>query len=529
MRTLKGVRLVALALLLTVGGASSLLAAGAADTAAKPMEQIHIKGWQVWSPSPVPNSTPKYGDHVMFRIAEEKFGIYIDWTTVASEGQTALGLLLASGDLPDLIGQTFGPTYAQEYGRQGAYIALEDLIAKNGPALTKLMQQSPAIRGQTVAPDGHIYFFPRTMEELPRSWPGFQIRKDWLENLGPKMPDTMVQFETVLKAFRDNDPNGNKLKDEVPWTTDPRSLLWPFGIGSRGFNNSTDLFVENGMVKFGPTDPRFKDAITLVSRWYKERLIDPEYLGQTTAQRNALVLGNLTGAILGSYAGYLTAFNQLYVSDGHPERKWVAMPSPQGPTGLRNMMGGHKELDPGCGAAITVASKYPAQITKMMDYFYSDEGRKYLFYGIEGVTYTMSGNTPIYTDKVAKDPTLSIMNYLNTYVGFISVWPSLLPNEAQLSLYAQEGKDGLYLSAKYETDRKLPNLQFTAEEIKEVQEISRDLNTYTDEWVNGFIRGLKSLDQWNEFQAGLKPLKVERLTALYNQAYARYKKVVAGS
>jgi putative aldouronate transport system substrate-binding protein len=343
------------------------------------------------------------------------------------------------------------------------------------------------------------------------------------------MPDTMVEFEAVLKAFRDRDPNQNGQKDEVPWTTDPRVLLWPFGIGFKGFNNPTDMFVENGVVKFGPTDPRFKDAVAFVARWYREGLIDPEYLGQNTAQRNALVLGNQTGAILGSYAGYLTAYNELFAKDGHPDWKWVAMPSPAGPTGIRNMMGGHKELDPGCGASITVASKYPKEITEMMDYFYGEEGRKYVYYGLEGVHYAMSGNSPVYTDLVAKDANLSIMNYLNTYVGFISVWPSLLPNEAQLSLYAQEGKDGLYLSAKYETDRKLPNLQFTAEEIKEVQEISRDLNTFTDEWVHNFIRGQKSLDEWSAFQAGIKQLKADRLTVLYNQAYDRYKKAVAGN
>lgn len=505
------------------------MASGSGESgAAKPREEIRIKGWQSWSPAATAAGSPKYTDHVMFRIIEEKFRIFIDWTTVASEGRAALGLLLASGDLPDLIAQNFGPTNAQDYGRQGAFITLEDLVAKHGPNLTKLMKDQPAIRGQTVAPDGHIYFFPRTMEELPRSWPGYQIRKDWLESLGLKMPDTLADFEKVLVAFRDRDPNKNGQKDEIPWTTDPRVLLWPFGIGSKGFNSPTDMFVEDGVVKFGPTDSRFKEAVTFVARWYREGLIDPEYLGQTTAQRNALVLGNKTGAMLGSYAGYLTANNELHAKDGHPDWKWVAMPSPAGPTGIRNMMGGHKELDPGCGASITVASKYPTQITEMMDYFYSKEGRNYLFYGMPGLHYNMVNDGPVYTNLVAKDPNLSIMNYLNTYVGFISVWPSILPNEAQLSLYAQEGKDALYLSAKYETDRKIPNLQFTAEEIKEVQQISRDLDTLTNESVHAFIRGQKSLDKWDTFQADMKQLKCERLTALYNQAYGRYKKAVAG-
>jgi len=530
MRTQKRARFFVLLVALMLLGVSWVMAGPSAEGASATPQEIHIKGWQYWTPATVPDN-PQYGDHYMFRVAEQKFGIYIDWTVVGSAGQEALGLLLASGDLPDLIGEVFGPTFAQDYGRQGAFIQLEDYIADDAPNLTRIMQQSPAIRGQTVSPDGHIYFFPRTMEALPRSWPGYQIRQDWLDKLGLEMPDTMAEFKEVLRAFRDGDPNGNGKKDEVPWTTDPRVLLWPWGIGSRGYNNSTDMFVEDGKIKFGPTDPRYKQAVTEIASWYKEGLIDPEYLGQSGSQRNALVLGNLTGAILGSYAGYLTSFNKLYAADGHSDWKWVAMPSPQGPTGIRNMMGGHKELDPGTGAAITVSSKYPAEITQMMDYFYGDEGRNVLYFGQEGVDWNMVNGVPTYTDKVTKNPqNLSIAAYMNTYVGFISVWPSLLPDQAQLALYDQEGKDGLRLSAKYETDRKIPNLQFTAEELSEVQAISRDLNTYSDEWVHGFIRGQKSVTaDWTEYQNGLKRLNVERLTALYNAAYDRYKKVISGS
>lgn len=101
-----------------------------ADTATG---DIHITGWMPWSPAGVPDD-PQYSDHVMFRAAEERFGIYIDWTVVPSaDASAALGLLIASGDLPDLIGRTFGPTYAQDYGRQGAFIALEDYIAERAP------------------------------------------------------------------------------------------------------------------------------------------------------------------------------------------------------------------------------------------------------------------------------------------------------------------------------------------------------------------------------------------------------------
>lgn len=528
MRTSQRFQIISVLLLFMVGSITWVSAAGQGGTGAAADEDIHIEGWMAWGPSTVPDD-PQFGDHVMWKVAEEKFGIYIDWTTVASEGKSALGLLIASGDLPDLIGRSYGATVAQDYGRQGAFMQLENLIAENGPNLTGIMNEFPAYRGQTVGPDGHIYFFPRIMEPLVRNFPGYQIRQDWLDKFGLDMPDNVDELGDALRTFLNEDANGNGERDEVPWTYDPRSLIWPFGVGSRGYNSHTDLFVEDGVIKNGTTDPRFKEGITMVAQWYAEGLIDPEYLGQKGSQRDALVLANRVGSILGSYAGFLTKYNKLFTADGHDDWKFVALPAPKGPTGIRNMMGKHNSIDKACGASIPIGAEHPEAITEMLDYFYSDEGRMHLYFGEEGKHHTVQDGVPVYTDLITKHPDLSIYQVLNTYVGYISAWPSYIPGIHQLSLYDQEGKDALYLSAKHETDRKIPNLQFTAGEIREVQEIARDLNTFTDEWVHGFIRGLKSIDNdWDEFQAGLEKLKNDRYVELHNAAYTRYKAVLAG-
>jgi len=513
-------RTAAVLLVLLCFSALTAWASGAPEGASVSTEAIHITGWANWGPGAVTDN-PTFGNLLMFKELEKRFNIFIDWVAVSADAQAALGLLVASGDLPDLIERTFTTDVAQEYGRQGAFIALEGLIARQAPYLTQQMKANPAYKGQTVAADGHIYFFPRLVEPIPRAFPGYQIRKDWLDKLNLKMPDTMADLEVVLKAFRDRDPNGNGQADEIPWATDPRALIWPFGVGSKGYNNATDMFVENKTVKYGPTDPRFKEAIALLSRWYAEKLIDNEYLGQSGSQLNTLVLNDRVGSALGSFAGLLTQWNKLLKGAGKTG-VFVGMPAPMGPTGIRSMMGGHMELDPACGAAITSKSKYPEQITRMMDYFYADEGRLLLYFGVEGDTYTMVNGKPVYTDKVAKHPTLAIASYLNTYVGYISQWPSIVPEAHQLALYDQEGKDAIALSSKTMGDRKIPILQFTAAEIKEVQGLLRDLNTYVDESVHAFIRGQKPMGEWNAFQDGLKRLNTERVTAIYQAAYARY-------
>ena len=515
------------AVILILLGCAALAAATGKqeDKTAVKGEPIHITGWANWAPGPVKDS-PTFGNLYMFQVAREKFNITIDWTEATgstAEVTTQLGLLVASGKMPDLIERIMTTQIGQDYGRQGAFIALEDLIARNAPVLSAQMKANPAYRGQTVAPDGHIYFFPRLLEDLPRNFNGFHIRQDWLDKLGLAMPQTMDELYAAFKAFRDKDPNGNGKADEIPWSSNPYPLAWAFGIGCRGSNNVTDFFVEDGRVKFGPLDPRYRDAMTLLAKWYSEKLIDNEYLGLKASAFDTKVLQDQVDACYGSYAGYLTKYNKLFLQD-RKSGLFVGLPAPAGPAGIRSNLGIHMELDPACGAAITVQSKQAAAITRMMDYFYSDEGRRVLYFGKEGEHYTMQGGKPVYTDKVAKHETLAIAQYLNTYVGYISQWPSIVPGDHQLSLYDKEGKEALYTAAKTAGNRKIPILQFTTAEVKETQTLSRDLNTYIDEWLDGFIRGTKPLGDYDAFLDGLKKLNAERYTALHQTAYERYLK-----
>ena len=42
------------------------------------------------------------------------------------------------------------------------------------------------------------------------------INQTWLDNLGLDVPTTTEELYTVLKAFKENDPNGNGIQDEYP-------------------------------------------------------------------------------------------------------------------------------------------------------------------------------------------------------------------------------------------------------------------------------------------------------------------------
>ena len=63
-----------------------------------------------------------------------------------------------------------------------------------------------AVRANDPTGENRIYVIPQVLE-YGRN--GAMIRQDWLDNLGLEMPTTQEAFVEVLRAFKNDDPNGN--------------------------------------------------------------------------------------------------------------------------------------------------------------------------------------------------------------------------------------------------------------------------------------------------------------------------------
>jgi len=482
---------------------------------------ITVRGWVDFVPSPDAPEIQTWNDQILWKEQVAKTGVKVVWEHVSSEEYEAqIGLLIASGDLPDLIGR-ISPTLAAQYGVQGAFIPLQDLIEEHAPNLKKILNDRPEVRGQITAPDGNIYFFPRLLlDKETQCYTGWTIRGDWVEEVGMQLPETTDDLYNVFKAIKEKYP------EKYPLFLDPRPLIWAFGVGSRGTAHQNDFFVENGEIKYGPTDPRYKDALMYLNKLYSEGLLDREYLSINSGYTDegiARAVQEIGACTFGSNAGYLTKFNRLLEAAGK-NPGFVAMKPPQGPTGERNILGRHTEIDPTCGAVITTTSKYAVEITKMMDYLYSEEGRLLVDFGIEGDTYTMENGKPVYTEKVLNHPTLTLLDYLNNYVGRVSTWPTvLMPEHYLATLTDPQALLGCEIAVQYGGNKKPPVLHFTDEELQRVQELSRDIDTYVDENMHAFIMGEKSFDEYDNFLKGFDTIGVDELIELYNTAYQRFK------
>ena len=81
-----------------------------------------------------------------------------------------------------------------------------------------------------MAADGHIYTIPFINTSATGKM-GFKqwINTKWLETLGMEIPTTVEEFKEVLIAFRDEDPNGNGEKDEIPLGIREPSSVYALG------------------------------------------------------------------------------------------------------------------------------------------------------------------------------------------------------------------------------------------------------------------------------------------------------------
>ena len=122
---------------------------------------------------------------------------------------------------------------------------------------------------------------------------GWFIRQDWLDKLNLPVPSTFEEYDNTLKAFRDQDPNGNGIKDEIPYFDRQKGIGKLIGLWGES-NTAYPVDQETGKVYASAVTDNYKAAMKGIAQWYAERLIDQEFLQKKMHVR--AVRNNVGGA-----------------------------------------------------------------------------------------------------------------------------------------------------------------------------------------------------------------------------------------
>ena len=259
---------------------------------------------------------------------EEQTGVDIQFVVFPANSRdaaTQVSLMVAGGEeLPDILFGFGGITKAtaKEYIRDGYFADLRPYFTTDAfytrQALDTYYADSPETLAITekfmidtvIDPvSGAAIGFPGLFNNpsdsnLSHIW----INQVWLDKLGLQQPTTVDELYNVLVAFRDQDPNGNGLKDEIPAlcrANHNQSALLQWITNAYIFEYDKYKFnIENDVV-YAPYDqPEYREALIFISKLVSEGLLSP--MSWTVTQEECRSLINPVGdapATIGIFAG----------------------------------------------------------------------------------------------------------------------------------------------------------------------------------------------------------------------------------
>jgi len=348
------------------------------------------------------------------------------------------------------------------------------------------------------------------------------INKTWLDNLGLEIPDTYEDLAKVLKAFKEQDANGNgDPNDEIPFSSNGDihvDLLNPFGITDI---NETSMSILDGEAFFFPTSERYKEAIGWVHSLYADGSIDPEIFTQDDSM--------LTGKYVDESAPLIGLTFQWTPDSvmGKWSDQYVAIPPLAGPDGQR-YAGGDKD-----GvfsimrneAVITTACKNPEVAARWLDEFYTNEASIQNFWGAIG-TVINKNDDGTYILNTPPEGTSADAWYWDQ--SFRDFGPKFVdPDFTDKIILNKDSGDGFKLEISKLSDQYVtepfPSLIYTEEETEELAIIGTDIGGYVLHMRAKWIMDGGIEEEWGEYISQLNAMGLERLIEIRMDAYNRSK------
>lgn len=456
-----------------------------------------------------------WDSNLFFRRMEEKTGVsfaFYQYQTEESWKTAKTEMLGGFTDLPDVMFKaTLSAAEQQEWYAAGKIIDLRPYLEQYASNLWAQLQAHPEWLEAITLPDGAIVALPG-INELQNNnvmW----INTVWLEQLKLEKPTTIEELENVLRAFRDNDPNLNHKKDEIPvsfssmW--DLRFLGHAFGLAANDYYIYQD---ENGNAASILTSDENRAFLTWLHKLWEEKLISNDGFSVIDSTRRITD----EDATM-TYGMFFSPTPMNLVSAAGMDEYGLLMPLVyDGKQIYRDITGA---LIPGT-YAITSACEDPATLVSWVDFLYTEEGCHLAQAGAEGVEYEWNSDGTwdwmVDADQVAS----TILTEVTIADG--GPMPGLSSVNFQMNF--DDAKTHKIISEIVELKKvsvlPYPYVYLTEEEQARVNKIHADAGFYAEQQMVWFVTGDVPLndDTWNDFCQTLKDKGMDEMIAIWQNA-----------
>ncbi|RTE10742.1 extracellular solute-binding protein [Paenibacillus whitsoniae] len=450
-------------------------------------------------------SWPYNKDWPFWKYLEEKTGA--TWNVQLPSGnlQDTTTLNVASGSLPDL---TFGYTpIANTYGIQGVFANILD-YTDIMPNFKKWMEKYPTYVKASLASDGKMYVFPNEGygKANGMSW---LYRQDIFQKNNLKTPATYDEFYQVLKQLKQTYP------DSTPFV---------FRNGLNILSNMAPAFDTNGgfyldkktnKAQFGPIEPNYKKMVEYLHKFYAEGLIPADFLTVDTKRWQDMISTNKS-FVTNDYIVRIDFFNTPMRKE-NPDSTLAFMPPAAGFAGAKPLLLNTQAVDG--GLMVSAKSKKIKEIMKMMDFFYSEDGKTMASWGKEGETFTVENGKKKFKPGLFANATELANKYglttLGTYTWFdFDAYKSIISPSLQSAYDEADKYMDVYSPLPKNTQAELDTLSITGKAV----------NDAFQENISKFIVGQRSLAEWDQYVEELKKLGLQKTLDVYQAAFDRAEK-----
>ncbi|NMA85075.1 MAG: extracellular solute-binding protein [Epulopiscium sp.] len=210
----------------------------------------------------------------MTQYWNEKWNVKLDiWNIDNAQWHEIINLRFATGEIPDKVRVLGFPTLKKYYDQDLLAEIPEDVLQHMAPTVYKYHTTDVPGALNYGKIDGKLYGIPHysisANYRRPVVWRG-----DWLENVGiTKTPETLDEFEEAMYKFTKEDPDKNGKNDTYGLSTTGLNAVY----GAYGFLPA-NWAVRDGKLVYGAVQPEMKQALEKLSKWYKDGIIDPEFI-----------------------------------------------------------------------------------------------------------------------------------------------------------------------------------------------------------------------------------------------------------
>ena len=469
----------------------------------------------------------------------EYTGVHIEYDLVDSANRSEnFSVLLASDDLDDLMDSaaSFYKQGTMKNGIEDGYFAnFYDYIDYLPNYMWEINNRAQFNKNVM----GKVFYDKTTIPVLyglvcnPCSAMGYFLRQDWLDELGLGQAGDYKTYDDLHKvatAFKVNESNNPYNQGEI----------FPFFIMSvvetyQGiFFSGMDITVYtasmmyprviDGKVEFCGSTEDDREAMTLLSTWYSEGLISPNY--HSFESGSDYDAGQHTDGV-GLNLMTVDAVVRSEQASENTNCRWEPIPRPKRTTDQVIKYGYAKAADDFSYASCCVSAKCSniPLACSWIDYSFSDFGSDYVSWGPEGYLWE-------YNDQGERRLTEWCQNHEATPTWIMCIYAySGLTNCCLFynwrSNYTENGVRfmAIYDAIKvqgYKGEYDWPTaVNFEDEEREENTAIFADLNTYFTENYSTFVDNSKPMSEWDSYIQGLYDFGLSDVVENYQAAYDR--------